>query len=110
MPDPAALEAFERHWREEWAQNLLEVADQRLRRQKDPRDFQVYDWCVLKGRPVAEAAHMFKLNDTQVHQICHRMRAALAQEITRLQDRELQPGWGIDPARLRVPAGRPGSP
>ncbi|MBI5386477.1 MAG: sigma-70 family RNA polymerase sigma factor [Verrucomicrobia bacterium] len=106
VSDPAALQAFQRQWDEEWEQYLLDRADQRLRRQKDPRDYQVYDWCVVNQRPVGEACQMFGLNHAQVYQICHRMREALTEEIARLQERESQAGLGIDPTRLRLPAGQ----
>jgi RNA polymerase sigma-70 factor (ECF subfamily) len=49
IPEVAAADAFERMWLEEWRQNLLNVADQRVRRKINPGHYQIFSLARLAG-------------------------------------------------------------
>ena len=50
---------FDPAWEAEWESNLLDAATDRLRLTVSPRNFQIFDWTVRKGRSTKETAAAF---------------------------------------------------
>ena len=82
--DPASLE-LDRIWEEEWQKNLLEAAIQRVRRQVDPKQFQIFDSYVLKQWPVDDVKKTLGVSAAQVYLAKHRISALIKKEIKKLE-------------------------
>jgi RNA polymerase sigma-70 factor (ECF subfamily) len=72
-------------WDEEWQRQLLEKALKVLKRQVEPKQFQIFDCYVLKEWPVKDVAETFHVTANQIYLIKHRFAALLAKEIKRLE-------------------------
>jgi RNA polymerase sigma-70 factor (ECF subfamily) len=81
-PGPSELEA---QWQNEWEQNLVEVAIERVKNQVRPRDFQVFDFCTIKEWPAAKVANRLKLIRPQVYYLNKKVSQMIRHEITKLQ-------------------------
>jgi RNA polymerase sigma-70 factor (ECF subfamily) len=90
IPDPAG-QKLDEVWEEEWKRQLLETAIARVKRQVDPKHFQIFDCYVRKEWPVKDVVAAFGVNAGQVYLIKHRVSALLARE---LRNTEMPPGSG----------------
>ncbi|MGA2863283.1 MAG: sigma-70 family RNA polymerase sigma factor [Verrucomicrobiota bacterium] len=88
IPDPAepALEAL---WDEEWERNLMAAALERVKKRVDPKQYQIFDYCVLKTLPVSRVVRALNVNRGRVYLAKHRISKLIKQEITRLQTSRL---------------------
>ena len=68
-PD-ATIEAT---WESAWRENVYQAALARVRQRVHPKNYQVFDCCVIQGLPVAEVARMLGLNVAQVYLAKHRV-------------------------------------
>ena len=84
VPDPASLEP-DAVWEEEWRKNIMDAAIERVRRQVSPKQFQIFDLCVLRALPVAEVTRLVKVNAAQVYLARHRVGALAKREAKRLE-------------------------
>ncbi len=84
VPDSAA-DDLEHHWDEEWEQNLLDAALQRVKRQVDARQFQIFDCHVLKAWSVKDVVRTLKVTDNQVYLAKSRITALIRNECERLR-------------------------
>lgn len=88
IPDPAA-ERVEQVWEAEWQQNLLDAAMQRIKRQVNPKHFQVFELYALKNWPASKVAASLGVNLAQIHLIKHRIDSLVKKEVARLQKKGL---------------------
>ncbi len=84
IADPASFN-LEALWDEEWKKNLMDTAIQRVKRQVDPKQFQIFDCYVQKQWSVKEVTRMLKVSDQQVYLAKHRITALLKKEIKSLE-------------------------
>ena len=84
VADPVGLK-LEATWNEEWEQNLMEAALERVKRKVDPKQYQVFDLCVVKEWPVARVARALKVNRGRVYLAKHRINNLIKQEISYLR-------------------------
>lgn len=82
-PDGAA---FEEAWQQEWQQAMFQAAVAQVRQQANPKHFQVFDYCVLKGWPVSKVAVTLGLNAAQVYLAKHRVAQAVKRAARRLSE------------------------
>lgn len=82
--DPAGLD-LERTWDAEWRASLLSAALARVRRQVDPRQFQVFDCYVTKGWPVTRVTRDLGVSIAQVYVAKHRIGALLRKTVAGLE-------------------------
>jgi RNA polymerase sigma factor (sigma-70 family) len=84
VPDPApsALEAL---WNEEWDENLREAALERVRKKVDAKQYQIFDFHVLKKWPVARVSEALEINPGRVYLAKHRVGRLLKKEIEDLR-------------------------
>lgn len=75
-------------WDEEWGRMLFEAAVARVRREANPRNFQVFDYCVLKGWPAAKVASTLSLNAAQVYLAKHRVSQAVKRAVRHLAEEQ----------------------
>ena len=83
--DPS--QALEATWAEEWEQNLVEAAGERVKRLVNPKIYQIYDLCFFKKWPVSQVATTLNVSTTRVHYANHRVNRLIKKEITRLKDK-----------------------
>jgi len=88
VADPVGLK-LEATWNEEWEQNLMEAALERVKRKVDPKQYQVFDLCVVKEWPVARVARALKVNRGRVYLAKHRINNLIKQEISYLRAKPL---------------------
>ena len=84
IPDPAGG-VLDQIWDEEWKRQLFDGALQRVKRQVEPKHFQIFDCYVLKEWPVKEVAKTFAISASQVYLIKHRIAALIAKEVRKLE-------------------------
>ena len=83
LPDEAAAGLAE-SWEEEWQQNLLSAALERIKRKVDARHYQIFDCAVLKEWPASKVAKQLDVNIAQVYLVKHRLGTMLKREIRAL--------------------------
>ena len=84
IPDPAGVD-LEAIWDEEWEKNLADAALARVKQQVNPRQFQMFNFYVLKQWPVKEVAKTLDVTVAQVYLAKHRISALVKKEVKRLQ-------------------------
>lgn len=85
FPDPAAA-SWEDLWNQEWEKNLVDAAMQRIRRQIEPKQYQIFDLYVVKQWPVREVATSLKVSVGQVYLAKHRVSQKIKTEIKALEN------------------------
>jgi RNA polymerase sigma factor (sigma-70 family) len=88
LEDPAS-QVLEQHWEDEWESNLMEVAVERVKRQVNPKQYQIFDFHVRQGWPVSRVAHALKVSAARVYVTKHRITHLIQKEVTRLRSRSL---------------------
>ena len=66
LPDPNSLN-LEAIWDEDWQQNLIAAALARVKKQVNPRQYQIFDLYVVKGWPVNQVRLTLGVSATQVY-------------------------------------------
>ena len=77
---------LEKLWDGEWESNLLEAATAKARRHLDPKQYQIFDFCVNKEWPPARIAKTFGITTNQVYLVKHRVTEKIKQEVERLRN------------------------
>jgi len=85
VPDASATNP-DAVWEEEWQKELLEAALTRVKSQANARQYQMFDFYVLKKMPVGKVAAALDTNAGQVYLARHRISRLLKKEVTRLAD------------------------
>ena len=85
-PVSHSLEAL---WDEEWENNLLEAAIERVKKKVDPKLYQAFDLYVFKKWPVLKVALTLKINPGKVYLTKHRMSNLIKKEINCIQTRPI---------------------
>ena len=84
VADPAGTK-LEARWDEEWEQNLMQAAVERVKRKVDAKHYQVFDLYVFKRWPVSKVARALKVNTGKVYLIKHRIGGLIKKEVAHLQ-------------------------
>ena len=84
VPDPTSSQP-DAVWEEEWRKNIMDAAIERVKQQVSPKQFQIFDLCVLRALPVAEVTRLVKVNAAQVYLARHRVGALVKKEAKRLE-------------------------
>jgi RNA polymerase sigma factor (sigma-70 family) len=80
-PENAQIEAA---WEAEWQQNLMDAAVQRVKRQVNPKHYQIFELYALKEWSAGKVARTLGVNVAQVHLIKHRVGNLIRKEVKRL--------------------------
>ena len=88
VADPSGF-GLQELWDEEWEQNLINAATQRVRNKVDARHYQIFDCCAIKQWPVSKVAQTFKVTRGRVYLIKHRLGKMIKQEIELLRNKPL---------------------
>jgi len=84
IPDPKEYRV-EELWEEEWQQNLMEVALERVKHQVKPKDYQIFDLAVLRAWPVRDIARTLDVNPAKIYLVKHRVSNLVKSEVKRLE-------------------------
>jgi RNA polymerase sigma factor (sigma-70 family) len=79
---PSGIEGI---WEAEWENHLRSTALERIKRKVKPEQFQMFDFYVLKGWPVGDAARALGVSVTQVYLARHRIGGMLKKELKQLR-------------------------
>lgn len=84
VADPAAGD-LEKLWSQEWEQNLMAVAVDRVKRQVRPRQYQIFDLHVLQNLTVQETARTLGVSVASVYMAKSRISRLLKKTVKALQ-------------------------
>jgi RNA polymerase sigma factor (sigma-70 family) len=82
--------AIDKAWDEEWEKSTFDAALACVRAEINPRHFQVFDYCVLKGWPASKVAATLGLNAAQVYLAKHRVAQAMKRAVRRINEERAQ--------------------
>ena len=85
-PADSGLEAI---WDQEWEQNLMNAATDRVKRAVDPKQYQIFDLYVLKNWPARKVASTLKVNLGRVYLAKHRIGTMIKKEIKYLHNKPI---------------------
>jgi len=81
----AVASDLERLWNEEWEQNLMDAAIANVKLMVNPKQFQIFNFYVLKEWPVREVAETLGVSQTSVYLAKHRISALIKKELKKLE-------------------------
>jgi RNA polymerase sigma factor (sigma-70 family) len=91
-PEPTPDAAIDEAWESEWRDNFFQAALARVRQRVTPKNYQVFDACVLQNLPAPQVARMLGLSLAQVYLAKHRVSRAVKRAVTELETELDQPG------------------
>ncbi|MDO5470695.1 MAG: sigma-70 family RNA polymerase sigma factor [Akkermansia sp.] len=74
-------DAFGQIWEQEWQQNIIKAATERVKMAVSPRQFQIFDYYVLRGMSSGEVRRKLGVSLAQVYLARHRVGNLLRKEI-----------------------------
>lgn len=84
LPDPKSLE-LDSVWDAEWEKRMFHTALSTVRTQAKTKQFQIFDFYVLRAWPVKKVADTLNVSATQVYIARHRITRLIKKEIQRLE-------------------------
>ena len=84
VADPGGLN-LDATWDAEWEKNLMDAALDRVKKQVNPRQYQIFDLYVIKDWPATKVAKTLGVSITQVYLAKHRIGSLVKQELKRLE-------------------------
>jgi len=84
VPDPASLE-LDAVWEAEWARNLMDVALEKVKRQVDPEEYQMFDLHVVQQTPALTTARRLGVNLNRVYFAKYKVSRLVKREVKRLE-------------------------
>lgn len=84
IADPMGVK-IESIWEEEWQNNVLTTAMERVKQQVRPEHFQIFDLAFMEGWPVSKIKQTLHVAAAQVYLVKHRISRLLKKEIQKLQ-------------------------
>ncbi len=79
---------FDQVWEREWQNNLLQAALERVKAKVSPKQFQIFDYYVLREWDAAKVRRQRGVTIAQVYLAKHRVGSALKKELQFLQSQE----------------------
>ena len=87
LPDPEI--SLDETWNQEWEENLMQVAVERVRRKVDGKHFQVFELSVVKNWPVSRISKSLKINRGTIYLAKHRIATLIKQEVACLKKKPI---------------------
>jgi RNA polymerase sigma factor (sigma-70 family) len=88
IPDPLEPR-IERLWDNEWRQNLMEAAVERVKARCNPEHYQIFYLSAVKRMPVSGITRMLGVNRGQIYLAKHRVAALVRKELKYLETKML---------------------
>lgn len=83
---------FEKIWEKEWQQNVMKAALERVKTKVSPKQFQIFDYNVIRGMKASEVHKKLGVSITQVYLAKHRVGSLLNKEIRYIRSQEDEGG------------------
>lgn len=80
--------SFEKIWEREWQENMMKAALERVKMKVSPRQFQIFDYNVIRGMKAGEVHRKLGVSIAQVYLAKHRVGSLLNKEIRYLRSQE----------------------
>ncbi len=87
LPD-VSDSSFEKIWEKEWQDNVMKAALERVKTKVSPKQFQIFDYNVLRGMKAADVHKKLGVTITQVYLAKHRVGSLLNKEINYIRSQE----------------------
>lgn len=84
----SADSSFESIWEKEWQENLMKAALERVKMKVSPKQFQIFDYNVIRGMRAGEVHRKLGVSIAQVYLAKHRVGSLLNKEIRYLRSQE----------------------
>jgi len=84
LSDPAGAR-LDAVWDAEWRQNLIDAAMRRVKGRVQPKHYQIFELCHLKGWSAARTAKALGVTRAQVYLVRHRVSRMVQRELVRLE-------------------------
>jgi len=81
-----SFERFDVSWEEEWERHALDRAKVETLKKVTNKQFQLYDWYVLRGHSKADVCEKFQVTGNQVDIAKHRVGKVMEEEVRKLRD------------------------
>src|SRR5262249_22228134 len=85
-PNPTPDAQIDAAWEQEWRDNFFQAALGRIRQRVNPKNYQVFDYCVLQELPAPQVARMLGLSLAQVYLAKHRISRAVKRAVAELEE------------------------
>ncbi len=80
--------SFESIWEKEWQENVMKAAIERVKMKVSPKQFQIFDYNVIRGMKPIEVHRKLGVSIAQVYLAKHRVGAVLNKEIQYIRAQE----------------------
>lgn len=87
VPDADAAERLARAWEDDWRENLMQVALEKVKPRVSSRTFQIFQLHVRKDWPVEKVCETLGVGRAQVHLTKHRVSILVRKELAKLERR-----------------------
>ncbi len=77
---------FDALWDQEWHDNLVGMALERIKTQISPEQYQIFHLSVIKERPNREVAQQLDVSIGKIYSVKYRVRKRLQKELQKLRD------------------------
>lgn len=84
MPDPA-FDDLAQYWDQEWHNNLVDAALQRVKDKVSPNQYEIFHLHVIKQLPAGKVAASLKVSRARVYLAKHRVSALVKKEVAWLE-------------------------
>ena len=88
--DATAEKAFEDLWEQEWRQNLLDAAMERIKRKIAPEHYQIFYLQSVKGMPARDVGELLGASLAKVYVVRHRVARMIKNEVRALERKGLK--------------------
>ena len=89
IPDTAAERAFAGMWDEEWANNLVDAAMERVKRAVKPEHYQIFYLYSVKNLPARDISELLGVSAAKVYVVRHRVARLVKQAVKKLEEQSL---------------------
>ncbi len=88
IPDTSVPD-LDQIWDQEWEQNLVESAIERVKTKVDPKQFQIFDLYVLRQWTVSKVSQSLQVSAARIYLAKHRISALVKKEIKLLESKSV---------------------
>ena len=80
--------SFEKIWEKEWQENIMKAALERVKMKVAPKQFQIFDYNVIRGMKASDVHKKLGVSIAQVYLAKHRISALLDKEVRYIRSQE----------------------
>ncbi|MBI4661726.1 MAG: sigma-70 family RNA polymerase sigma factor [Verrucomicrobia bacterium] len=84
IPDPSSID-LDAVWEQDWEKNLMDAAIDRVKRQVDPKQYQMFDLHVIKEWPARKTAQKLHTSLAKVYYAKYKIAALIRKETKHLE-------------------------